>query len=82
MVASKQVEIPIYKSTGRQRERGFGALAKVIGRSAFPFLRKNSVPAAKCVSAVLPDFAVPQIADVVSGTKISTQLQRVWEDKF
>ena len=32
MVASKQVEIPFYRGIGRQRGRGFGALAQVIGR--------------------------------------------------
>ena len=42
MVASRQVEIPFYRGTGRQRARGFGALAQVIGRTAIPFSRNNS----------------------------------------
>ncbi len=69
MVASRQVEIPFYKGVGRQRRRGFDALAQVIGRTAIPFLRKNIVPAANRVGADLLEFAVPQIAEVVSGRK-------------
>ena len=69
MVASRQVEIPYDRAVGRQRGRGFGALAQVIGRTAIPFLRKYVVPAAKRVGADLLEFAVPEIADVVSGRK-------------
>ena len=71
MVASRQVEIPYHRAVGRQRGRGFGALAQVIGRTAIPFLRKNIVPAAKRVGADLLEFAVPEIAEVVSGRKNS-----------
>ena len=70
MVASREVEIPYYRGVGRQRGRGFGALAQVIGRTAIPFLPKYIVPAAKRVSADLLEFAVPEIAEVVSGRKI------------
>ena len=69
MVASRQVEIPYYRGVGRQRGRGFGALAQVIGRTAIPFLRKYIVPPAKRVGADLLEFAVPEIAEVVSGRK-------------
>ena len=69
MVASRQVEMPYYRAVGRQRERGFGALAQVIGRTAIPFFRKYVVPAAKRVGADLLEFAVPEIAEVVSGRK-------------
>ena len=69
MVASRQVEVPYYRAVGRQRGRGFGALAQVIGRTAIPFLRKYVVPAAKRVGADLLEFAVPEIAEVVSGRK-------------
>ena len=69
MVASRQVEIPYYRAVGRQRGRGFGALAQVIGRTEIPFLRKCVVPAAKRVGADLLEFAVPEIAEVVSGRK-------------
>ena len=70
MVASRQIEIPFYRAVGRQRGRGFSALAQVIGRTAIPFLRKYVVPAAKRVGADLLEFAVPEIAEVVSGGKI------------
>ena len=69
MVASRQVEISYYRGVGRQRGRGFGALAQVIGRTAIPFLRKYTVPAAKRVDADLLEFAVPEIAEVLSGRK-------------
>ena len=69
MVASREVEIPYYRGVGRQRGRGFGALAQVIGRTAIPFLRKYIVPAAKRVGSDLLEFAVPEIAEVVSGRK-------------
>ena len=69
MVASRQVETPYYRGVGRQRGRGFGALAQVIGRTASPFLRKYVVPAAKRIDADMVEFAVPEIAEVVSGRK-------------
>ena len=69
MVASRQIEIPFYRGVGRQRGRGFGALAQVIRRTAIPFLRKYIVPAAKRVGADLLEIAVPELAEVVSGRK-------------
>ena len=69
MVASRQVEISYHRAVGRQRGRGFGALAQVIGRTAILFLHKYVVPAAKRVGADLLEFAVPKIAEVVSGRK-------------
>ena len=68
-VASNTLDLPYYKGIGRQRGRGFGALAQVIGRTAFLFLRKYIVPAAKRVVADLLEFAAPEVADVVSGKK-------------
>ena len=67
MVASRQVEVSYYRGVGRQRGRGFGALAQVIGRTAIQFL--YIVPAANRVGADLLEFAVPEIADFVSGRK-------------
>ena len=69
MVASNTLELPYYKGIGRQRGHGFGALAHVIGRTAIPFLRKYIIPAAKRVGADLLEFAVPEVADVLSGKK-------------
>ena len=70
MVASRGVEIPYFRGVGRQRGRGSGALAQDVGRTAILFLRKYIVPAAKRVGADLLEFAVPEIAEVVSGRKI------------
>ena len=69
MVASQRVEIPYYRGDGRQRGRGFGALAQIIGRTAIPYLKKDIVPAAKRVGADMLEFAVPEITEVVSGRK-------------
>ena len=69
MVASNTLELPYYKGIERQRGRGFGALAQVIGRTAIPFLRKYIIPAAKRLGVDLLEFAVPEVADVVSGKK-------------
>ena len=69
MNASREVQIPYHRGVGRQRGRGFGAVAQVIERTAIPFLQKYIVPAAKRVGADLLEFAVPEIAEVVSGRK-------------
>ena len=69
MVASRQVELPYYRAVGRQRGRGFGVLAHVIGRTAIPFLRKYVVPAAKRIGADMLDFAAPEAGEVFSRRK-------------
>ena len=69
MVASTKLEIPFYRGVGRQRGWRFGALAQVVGRTAIPFFCKYIVPAAKRVGGDLLEFAVPEIAEVVSGRK-------------
>ena len=69
MVASRKVEIPFSRVVGRQRGRGFGALAQVIARNAIVFLHNYIVPAAQRVGADLLEFVVPEIAEVVSGRK-------------
>ena len=76
------MENPFYKCIGRQRGRGFGALAQVIGRTAPPFLRKYVVLAAERVGAVLLYIAEPKNAGVVSGRNNSKLLPRVLEDKL
>ena len=82
MAASRQVEIPFYTNVGRKRGRGFGALAQVIGKTAIPFLRKNTVPAAKRVGADLLETAVPENAKLLVVERFSRQLQRLWEEGF
>ena len=68
-VASNTLELPYYRGIGRQRGRRFRTLAQVFWRTAIPFLRKYIVSAAKRVGADLLEFAVPEVADVVSGKK-------------
>ena len=67
MVASNTLQLPHYRGIGRQRRRGFRALAQGIGKTAILFLRNDIVPAAKRVCADLLKLAVPEVADVVSG---------------
>ena len=69
MVASNILELPYDKGIGRQRGRGLGAPAQVFGRTTISFMRKYIVTAAKLVDADLLEFAVPEVADVVSGKK-------------
>ena len=69
MVASNSLDIPFHKGIGRQRGLVFGALLQIVGRSAILFLRNSIVPAAKRVVADLLEFAVPEVADIVSGKK-------------
>ena len=66
MLASRQVDIPDSRAVGKQRGRGFGALAQVFGRTAIPFLRKYVVPVAKRIGADMLDFAAPEIGEVIS----------------
>ena len=70
MVASRQVEIPFYGGHGRQRGKGFGAIAQDTGRTTITFLCKHFAPAAKSVGADLLEFTAPENAEVVSGRKI------------
>ena len=67
MVALRKVDFPFYKGVGRQRGQGFGALAQIIERTASLFLKKFVVPAARRIGVDMLGFAVPEIADVVSG---------------
>ena len=67
MVAS--AELPYFRGHGRQRGRGFGALAQTIGRTAIPFIRRYIVPAAKRIGSDLLEAAAPEIGDVITGRK-------------
>ena len=69
MVALRQVANPYYRGFGRQKGKGFGALAQVIGRTAIPFLHKYVVPAAKRIPPDMLEFAAPEIREVISGRK-------------
>ena len=69
MLASRQVEIPFYRGIRRQRRWGFGALAQDIGKTAIPPMRNYIIPVAERVGADLINFALPEIADVLSDRK-------------
>ena len=69
MIASRQVEFPFNRGFGRQRGRGFGALAQVVGRTKIHFLRKYIVAASKRIGADLMEFAALEIAEFVIGRK-------------
>ena len=62
-------DLPYFGVSSRQRRRGFGALAQIIGRTAIPFLRRYVVPAAKRVGVDLLDIAAPEIGNILTGKK-------------
>ena len=63
----KKSSLPFLTGIGRQRWRGFGAVAHVIGETAILFLRINIVPAAKRVDGDLLESAEPEVAYVVKS---------------
>ena len=67
--ASRQVEAPFYRVTGRRGRRLFDALSQGIARTAIPFSCKYINPVAKRVGADFLEFAVLGIAFVVGGRK-------------
>ena len=79
MVASRELELPYYRRVTRQRGRGFGALAQVIGRTAVPFVKKFIVPSAQRVGADLLEYALPEMAEVISGKKIKIGCNKCWQ---
>ena len=82
MLASGYIGIPFYRGNGRQRGRGFGALAEVIGRTAIRIFRKYIVAAAEGMGAGFLEFAVPQIADIIDGRKIFQTAAKIIEHKL
>ena len=69
MFDSRELGLPYYRGVTRQRGRGFGALAQVIARTAVPFVKQFIVKAARRVGAGLLKYAVPEMAEVISGKK-------------
>ena len=83
MVAQSSANFPIFRGHARQCGRGFGALAKTLGRTAIPFIKKYIVPAAKRIGADLFEIAAPEIGEVVSGRKkLKTFAKDVGKKKF
>ena len=61
MVAQGTANFPTFCGHARQRGRGFGALARTLGRTAIPFIKKYIVPAAKKFGANLFEIAAPNL---------------------
>lgn len=61
--------LPRFQGVSRQRGRGIGALAAILGRTAIPFAKKFLVPAAKRIGADLLEAAAPEIGNVITGKK-------------
>ena len=55
------------KRVPRQRERGFGALARTVARNTLPLLKKYVLPAAKKIGRDVIESAIPEIGGVLSG---------------
>ena len=56
-----------FKRVPRQRERGFGALARTVARNTLPLLKKYVLPAAKKIGRDVIESAIPEIGGVLSG---------------
>ena len=82
MVASRQVEIPVYIDTDRQRRRGFGALAQAIGKSAIPFCVNISSQLQNAWVLICWNLLCQKLQRLLVVERISRQLLRVWEDKL
>ena len=82
MVASRQVEIPYYRAVGRQRGRGFVALAQAFRKTAISFLCRPSGKTQKRIGADMLEFAAPEIGEVISGRKSPKTAAKVWETKL
>ena len=67
MVAQSSADFPIFWGHARQRGWGVRALAQTLGRTAIPFIKKYTVPAAKRIGRDLFEIAAPEIGEVVSG---------------
>ena len=75
--------LPYYRGVPRQRGRGIGALAAVVGRSAIPIFKnmilptaKRFLPTAKRLGKELMEAALPEVLDVFEGKKTVKQAAR------
>ena len=69
MVVRNSADFPIFRGHARQRGRGFGALARTLGRTGIPFIKQYIVPTVKRIGEDLFEIAAPEIGEVVSGRK-------------
>ena len=81
-MVSRQVVIPFYRDIGRQRRRGFSALAHHIGRTANPFLHEYIERAATCAGAILLKSGEREVAVVFSGRRKSKTAAKTVGRKF
>ena len=80
MVASRKVEIPFYRSIGRQRLRGFGELQKLLGNPQFLFCVNISSQPQNFWVLTLWNLLF-QKQQMLAVEKISRHLQRTWENE-
>lgn len=73
-----QAQTPYYQGAARQRGRGLGSAALVVGRAAIPLFKNFILPTAKRLGKTALEFAIPELLDIVSGeTKPKAALKRV-----
>ena len=82
MIASREVEIPLCRGVGRQRGRGFGALAQVIGKLQVHFCVNISSQLQNAYVLTCWNFLCQKFPRFLAVERFSTQLQRVWEDRL
>ena len=82
MVASRQVEIPYHRAVGRQRGRGFGALAQVIEELQFPFCVNVSSQQQNAWVLTCWSLLRQRLERLLAVENLSRRLQRVWESKL
>ena len=67
MIASRQVEVPIFIANGKQRGMGLVVHAQVIRKTASLFCKKYVVPAGKHVGAGSLALVAPRFGEAVRG---------------
>ena len=80
IIASRQVEIPFFRGIARQRGRGFGALAQVLGELQFLFclnILSQRLNVLSCWSLLHQKLLRLSVEE-----RISRQLQRMCEDRL
>ena len=82
MVAQSSANFPIFRGHARQRGRSFGALPQNLGRTAFPFIKKYIVPAAKKKSEqIYLKLPLQRLEKLSVDEKNSKRLQKMLEQK-
>ena len=75
--------LPYFKGVPRQRGRGFGALARTVGRTTLPILKIYVLPAAKKIGRDVIESEIPEIGAVLSGqTSIKKAVKKTAKSKI